>query len=100
MYYDHMPACLFPRANARYLNDGFGIGLCSDGGCLYALWGDVYTTEPLDGASLTPAQEQLVIGGEASLWGEEINQNNLMSNLSLSLKSSLSLNNNITDLRG
>eukprot|EP00041_Stephanoeca_diplocostata_P003034 m.31478 g.31478 ORF g.31478 m.31478 type:complete len:923 (-) comp13977_c0_seq1:581-3349(-) len=62
-----------------YLNDGFGNGLCQDGGCLYALWGDVYANEPTDGATLTTAQVKLVLGGEASLWGEEIDQHNIMS---------------------
>eukprot|EP00035_Acanthoeca_spectabilis_P006658 m.127555 g.127555 ORF g.127555 m.127555 type:complete len:566 (+) comp13601_c0_seq2:3097-4794(+) len=61
-----------------YLNDGFGNGLCQVGGCLYALWGDVYTNEPLDGTDLSPNLEHMVLGGEASLWGEEIDSSNLM----------------------
>ena len=40
----------------------------------------VYDLDPLNGTAefgLTPAQEALVIGGEASLWGEEIDASNL-----------------------
>eukprot|EP00049_Salpingoeca_infusionum_P022989 m.9815 g.9815 ORF g.9815 m.9815 type:complete len:552 (-) comp5496_c0_seq1:3325-4980(-) len=55
-----------------YLNDGFG------NGDTYTFWPAVYTVEPLEGSSLTPAEQALVLGGEVSLWGEEINQNNLM----------------------
>lgn len=32
------------------------------------------TTPPL-----TPAQEALILGGEVSLWGEEINENNIVA---------------------
>lgn len=56
-----------------YLNDGFG------NGNTVALWPDVYTLDPLNGtnALLSKEQQQLIVGGEASLWGEEINDNNL-----------------------
>lgn len=40
----------------------------------------MYDLDPLNGTAefgLTPAQEDLVIGGEASLWGEEIDASNL-----------------------
>jgi hypothetical protein len=39
----------------------------------------VYALDPLNGTQgiLTPAQERLVIGGEVSLWGEEIDQANI-----------------------
>ena len=40
----------------------------------------VYDLDPLNGTAefgLTPSQEALVIGGEASLWGEEIDASNL-----------------------
>ena len=53
-----------------YLNNGFGNGQMS-------LWPEVYALDPLNGTELTPAEEALVIGGEASLWGEEINEHNL-----------------------
>lgn len=58
-----------------YLNDGFG------NGNQVSSWVSVYSLDPLNGTSgmLTPAQEKLVIGGEVSLWGEEIDQNNLMA---------------------
>ena len=56
-----------------YLNDGYGNGEL-------VLWNAVYALDPLNGTAefgLTPAQEKLVIGGEASLWGEEIDASNL-----------------------
>ena len=53
-----------------YLNNGFGNGDMS-------LWPTVYALDPLNGTDLTPAEAALVIGGEASLWGEEINAHNL-----------------------
>jgi hexosaminidase len=53
-----------------YLNDGFGNGEM-------ALWPAVYALEPLNGTDLSRDEASLVIGGEASLWGEEINANNL-----------------------
>jgi hexosaminidase len=39
----------------------------------------VYALDPLNGTDgkLTPAQKALIIGGEVSLWGEEINEDNL-----------------------
>jgi len=58
-----------------YLNDGFGNGnQVSD-------WTAVYNLDPLNGTDhlLTPEEQKLVIGGEVSLWGEEINENNLIS---------------------
>jgi hexosaminidase len=57
----------------RYLNDGFGNGNIVSG------WNSVYALDPLNGTDgkLTPAQKALIIGGEVSLWGEEINQDNL-----------------------
>lgn len=62
-----------------YLNDGFGNGYCDGAGCHYAMWTLVYLNEPLAGTNLTAEEEKLVIGGEASLWGEEIDSSNLMS---------------------
>ena len=53
-----------------YLNGGFGNGDMS-------LWPTVYTLDPLNGTDFTPAEAALVIGGEASLWGEEIDGYNL-----------------------
>ena len=56
-----------------YLNDGYGNGLL-------VLWPTVYALDPLNGTAefgLTEAQQALVIGGEASLWGEEIDASNL-----------------------
>ena len=44
-------------------------------------WDLVYKLDPLNGTDhlLTPEQAKNVIGGEVSLWGEEINQNNLIA---------------------
>jgi hexosaminidase len=56
--------------NHQYLNNGFGNGEMS-------LWPAVYALDPLNGTDFTPAEAALVIGGEASLWGEEINAHNL-----------------------
>ena len=43
-------------------------------GRLNSLWGDVYSLDPLNGTEhlLTPAEAARVLGGEVSLWGEEI----------------------------
>jgi len=42
----------------------------------YYLWGDTwkafYAEDPVGNTSLTPAQLELVIGGEASMWGEQV----------------------------
>ena len=57
-----------------YLNDGWGNGKT------VSLWPDVYALDPLNGTeayNLTPAEIARVIGGEASLWGEEIDDSNL-----------------------
>ncbi|EDQ89965.1 uncharacterized protein MONBRDRAFT_21466 [Monosiga brevicollis MX1] len=56
-----------------YLNDGFG------NGDIYQLWTDVYGLEPFSGqGDLTPAEAARVLGGEVSLWSEEIHAGNLM----------------------
>lgn len=63
-----------------YLNDGFGSGPRQIGHLLATpAWNDVYSLDPLNGtnALLTPVEQERVIGGEVSLWGEEINANNL-----------------------
>lgn len=54
-----------------YLNDGWGNGK------KVSLWPAVYSLDPLNGTDLTPDEQKLVIGGEASLWGEEIDESNL-----------------------
>jgi len=56
-----------------YLNDGFG------NGDQVAGWTSVYALDPTNGTEhlLTPEEQELVIGGEVSLWGEEINHANL-----------------------
>ena len=57
-----------------YLNDGYGNGNL-------VLWDTVYSLDPLNGAQqfgITDAQAKLVVGGEASLWGEEIDSSNLV----------------------
>merc|ERR1712039_1031676 len=54
-----------------YLNDGWGNGKT------VSLWPAVYSLDPLNGTDLTADEQQLVIGGEASLWGEEIDEANL-----------------------
>eukprot|EP00937_MAST-01D_sp_MAST-1D-sp2_P007377 g7377.t1 len=51
-----------------YLNDGFGNGPDR------ASWDVVYALDPLNGTSLTAAEQARVLGGEASLWGEEIDE--------------------------
>jgi len=42
---------------------------------LGAYWSDFYGDD-IDQAGLTPAQEQLVVGGEACMWGEWVDENN------------------------
>ena len=61
------------NAGEWYLNDGFGNGNVVSG------WGDVYLLDPLNGTdgTLTPAESARIIGGEVSLWGEEINGDNI-----------------------
>jgi hexosaminidase len=54
-----------------YLNHGFGSGNT------VSLWPAVYALDPLNGTTLSAAEAALVIGGEASLWGEEIDEHNL-----------------------
>lgn len=54
-----------------YLNCGFG------NGDHVSLWPSVYSLDPLNGTDLTAEEAKLVIGGEASLWGEEIDASNL-----------------------
>lgn len=54
-----------------YLNFGFG------NGDTVSLWPTVYSLDPLNGTDLTPDEQKLVIGGEASLWGEEIDEANI-----------------------
>ena len=49
-----------------YLNDGYG------NGPVRAQWNDVYKLDPLNGTHLTAVEQSRVLGGEASLWGEEI----------------------------
>ena len=55
------------------MNDGWGNGQ------QVSSWVDVYTLDPLNGTQgrLTPEEEAQVLGGEVSLWGEEINEVNL-----------------------
>ena len=62
-----------------YLNDGWGNG--ADHGRWNPLWVDAYALDPLNGtdAILTPAEQRLVLGGEVSLWGEEIDGDNLLN---------------------
>lgn len=36
-------------------------------------WQNFYDNDPLDGTDLTPEQQKLIIGGEASQWGEQVN---------------------------
>jgi hexosaminidase len=39
-------------------------------GQVFKSWEQVYANEPFEGASLTPAQEALVLGGEVAMWDE------------------------------
>jgi len=57
-----------------YLNDGWGNGVAN------SLWDNVYMLDPLNGTDglLTPQQQKGVIGGEVSLWGEEIDASDLL----------------------
>lgn len=61
-----------------YLNGGWGNG--PNHGRQNALWVDVYDLDPLNGtdALLTPAEQLRVLGGEVSLWGEEIDAADLL----------------------
>ena len=62
-----------------YLNGGWGNG--ADHGRWNPLWVDAYSLDPLNGTDtlLTPAEQRLVLGGEVSLWGEEIDGDNLLN---------------------
>jgi len=59
------------NSNNWYLRVGYGWTN------IVSLWPTVYALDPLDGTNLTHEEEKLVIGGEASLWSEEIDANNL-----------------------
>ena len=56
---------------------GEGNGACDATGCKYVTWPAVYLNDPLSDTGLSPPQSNLVIGGEVSLWAEEINEHNL-----------------------
>ena len=57
-----------------YLNDGWG------NSNINPLWSDVWVLDPANGtdALLTPAEQSKILGGEASLWGEEIDGGDLI----------------------
>eukprot|EP01094_Clydonella_sp_ATCC50884_P010127 TRINITY_DN1968_c0_g1_i1.p1 TRINITY_DN1968_c0_g1~~TRINITY_DN1968_c0_g1_i1.p1 ORF type:complete len:548 (+),score=159.09 TRINITY_DN1968_c0_g1_i1:50-1693(+) len=42
-------------------------------------WKTFYGYDPLDGLGLSPAQEALVLGGEAAMWGEQVDSVNFDS---------------------
>jgi hexosaminidase len=42
-------------------------------------WKNFYLNEPLEGLHLTPAQEKLLLGGEAAMWGEQVDDTNFHS---------------------
>lgn len=44
-------------------------------------WQNFYLNDPLDGTNLTPAQEKLVLGGEMSQWGEQVDATNIDSRM-------------------
>ena len=39
-------------------------------------WQDMYQNEPFDG-TLTPSQEAFILGGEACMWGEMVDDTNI-----------------------
>jgi len=43
---------------------------------LSATWQDMYQNEPYDG-KLTPSQEKFILGGEACMWGESVDDTNI-----------------------
>lgn len=59
------------NSDAWYLNCGFNPG------CAYASFETVYGNEPFANSSLTPAQEALVLGGEAAMWTEFADDTNV-----------------------
>eukprot|EP00026_Physarum_polycephalum_P004805 Phypoly_transcript_04829.p1 GENE.Phypoly_transcript_04829~~Phypoly_transcript_04829.p1 ORF type:complete len:561 (+),score=61.11 Phypoly_transcript_04829:52-1734(+) len=61
--------------NAWYLDCGFGTW------CPYCTWLDAYNNEPTAGSDLTPAEEALILGGEAGLWSEMVTDRNIDSRL-------------------
>lgn len=61
-------------SDAWYLNCGFNPS------CAYSSWQTVYNNEPITG-NPTPAQEALVLGGEAALWSEFANDANVGAQL-------------------
>jgi len=50
--------------------------------CSYCSWIDAYQNDPFtNGTALTPAQLALIIGGEAALWSEEVDEYNFDSRI-------------------
>jgi hexosaminidase len=58
---------------AWYLDCGFG------NWCPYCSWIDMYNNEPLQGSTLTPEQQRLILGGEVAIWAELVDEWNLDS---------------------
>jgi len=66
------------------LSQGFYLDVqVPDPGRVWYKWGDTwknfYLNEPLNGLKITPDQEKLILGGEAAMWGEQVDDTNFES---------------------
>eukprot|EP00002_Diphylleia_rotans_P004356 TRINITY_DN13186_c0_g1_i1.p1 TRINITY_DN13186_c0_g1~~TRINITY_DN13186_c0_g1_i1.p1 ORF type:complete len:564 (+),score=117.28 TRINITY_DN13186_c0_g1_i1:46-1737(+) len=61
--------------DAWYLDCGWG------NWCPYRTWQDMYNNEPFRDPLITPSMQELLIGGEACLWFEQVDRTNALTKL-------------------